>query len=66
MATASYYQAESDFCFSVSNFILEKYKRKIETKFPASYYQMRIAICSKKQFRTVGIKNIVECLLCQD
>ena len=45
MATASYYQAESDFCFSASNLLLEKYKGQIETKFSASYHQMRIAIC---------------------
>ena len=61
MATASYYQAESDFCFSASNFLLEKYKGQIETKFSA-YHQTKIAICSKKQFRTADVEYIVECL----
>ena len=59
MATASYHQAESDFCFSVSNLLLEKYKGQIETKFS---HQMRNAIHSKKQLRTEEIKYIVECL----
>ena len=62
MATASYYQVDSDFCFSVSNLLLEKYKGQIGTKFSASYDRMRIGICSKKQFRTENIEYIVECL----
>ena len=62
MATTSYYQVVSDFCFSVSNLLLEKYKGQIETKFSASYHQIIIAICAKKQFRTVNIDYIVECL----
>ena len=59
MAAASYYHAESDFCFSVSNLMLEKYIGQIETKFSAFYYQMRVATHSKKQFRT---EDIAECL----
>ena len=62
MTTAPYYQAESDFCFSVSNMLLEKCKGEIETKFSASYHKIRIAICFKKQFRTEDIEYIVECL----
>ena len=42
--------------------LLEKYKEQTETKFSASYHQMMIAICSKKQFRTADIEYIVECL----
>ena len=62
MAATSNYQAVSDFCFSLSNLLLEKYKGQIKTKFSASYHQIRIAICAKKQFRTVNIDYIVECL----
>ena len=42
--------------------MLEKYKGQIEKKFSASHHQMRIAIRSKKQFRTMNIKYIAECL----
>ena len=45
--TASYYQRESDFCFTASNLLLEKYKERIETKFSGSYHQMGISIHSK-------------------
>ena len=56
-----YYQAEPDFCASVSNSLLAKYKGQIATKFSASYHQMRISICSKKEFRTEDAENIIEC-----
>ena len=62
MTTVSHYQVESDFYFSTSNLLLEKYKGQIETKFSASNHQMRIAICPKNQFRTEDIEYIVECL----
>ena len=62
MVTASSYQAESDFCFSVSNLMLKKYKGQIETKRSTFYHQMRIAIHSKKQFRSKDIEYIVQCL----
>ena len=42
--------------------MLENYKGQIETKFSASYQYKRIAIRSKKQFRTNDIEYIVECL----
>ena len=54
--------AESDFCMAVSNSLYEKCKGQIETKFLASFQYMRIAICSKKLFRTEDIENIIECL----
>ena len=47
---------------TVSNSMLENYKGQIETKFSASYQYKRIAIRSKKQFRTNDIAYIVECL----
>ena len=63
MATASYYyQAESNFCASVSNLLLAKYKEHIGTTFSDFYHQMTIAICLMKQFTTVDIENIVDCL----
>ena len=42
--------------------MLKKYKEQIETKFSASYHQIRIVIRSKTQFRTEDIEYIVECL----
>ena len=55
--------AESDFCIATSNFLHEKYKEQIETKFLASFQYMRIAICLKKLFRTENIENIIKCLI---
>ena len=57
---AFYYQAEPDFCAYVSNSF--EYKGQIATKFSASYHQMRISICSKKELRTEDTENIIECL----
>ena len=42
--------------------ILEKYKGQTETKFSASYHEIRIAIGFIKQFRTEDTKYVVECL----
>ena len=59
---AMVYEAESNFCLYILNLLLEKYKVEIETKFSASSQNMRIAISSKKQFRTEDIEYIVNCL----
>ena len=56
------YEAESNFCLHVLNLLLEKYKVLIKIKFFASSQNMRIAISSKKQFRTEDIEYIVNCL----
>ena len=56
MAATSYYQAESNFCFSVSNLFLKNTKQQ----FPACYHPMTIAYRSKKQFRADDIEYIFE------
>ena len=63
MAAASYHQAEPDFCFRDSNLMLEKYKEQIETKFSASYYQMRnvieyIAECLNEEFEKFAMSRL--------
>ena len=63
MAAASYHQAEPDFCFSDSNLMLENYKGQIETKFSASYYQIRnvieyIAECLNEEFEKFAMSRL--------
>ena len=55
-------EAESDFCFPVSNLLPEKYARySLETKFLASFTHICFSICSKSQFGTEDIETIAEC-----
>ena len=53
---------QSVICVALLNSMYKKQKAQIQTKFSASYQYMRIAICSKRLFRTEDIKNFVECL----
>ena len=59
-------EAESDFCLSVPNQLLEKYAQdRLETKCLVSFTHIRFAICSKMQFTTEDIETIFECLGCE-